>query len=75
MSLERKDVRFKLHPDVHQALTVLAEVRGVDIGELVESIVVRDVVKEVHEATVVAQRTAALGISGKSRESLGASGK
>jgi len=25
MSLERKDVRFKLHPDMHQALTVLAE--------------------------------------------------
>lgn len=75
MSLERKDVRFKLHPDVHQALSVLADVRGGDIGEYVEAIVVREVLKEIHEATVVAQRTAALGISGKSRESLGASGK
>lgn len=75
MSLERKDVRFKVHPDVHQALAVLAEVRGVDIGEYVESIVARDVLKEVHEANVVAQRTAGLGISGKSRESLGASDK
>lgn len=39
MSLERKDVRFKLAPDVHGALTVLAECAQVDIGEFCELLI------------------------------------
>lgn len=65
MSLERKDVRFKLDPQVHAALTVLAECAIKDIGEFVESIVISEVQRRVHEASVIAQRTAGLGISGK----------
>lgn len=68
MSLERKDVRFKLAPDMHKALTVLAEVAGLDIGEFVEAMVAKEVCKQVHVANVVAERTAQLGINGKSRE-------
>lgn len=68
MSLERKDVRFKLAPDLHQALTVLADVAALDIAEFVETIVVREVCKQVHAATLVAERTAALGLNGKARE-------
>lgn len=71
MSLERKDVRFKLDPDTHQALSVLAEVSHVDIGEFVEAVVAREVARRVHEAKVVAERTARLGISGSGRESAG----
>jgi hypothetical protein len=75
VSLERKDVRFKLAPDMHQALTVLAEIAQVDIGEFVELVVQREVLKRVHDATVIAERTARLGINGNSRESPGAAGK
>lgn len=71
MSLERKDVRFKLAPDMHHALTVLAELADADIGEFVELIVQREVVRRVHEANVVAQRLGRLGISGQSGEKPG----
>ena len=62
--LDRKDVRFKLAPDMHQALTVLAECAQVDIGEYVEMIVQRDVLRRVHEASLIHERTARLGITG-----------
>ena len=75
MALERKDVRFKLTPDMHQALTVLAEIAQVDIGEFVELIVQREVIRRVHEASVIADRTSRLGITGISRESQGVTGK
>ena len=75
MSLERKDVRFKLAPEMHQALTVLAECAQVDIGEFVEMVVQREVVRRVHEASVIAERTSRLGINGNSRENSGVTGK
>lgn len=75
MSLERKDVRFKLAPEAHQALTVLAECAQVDIGEFVEQVVLREVERRVHEASVIARRTAQLGISGIVREKQGATRK
>jgi hypothetical protein len=75
MSLERKDVRFKVAAEMHQALTVLAEVSQVDIGEFVETLVVREVAKRVHEASVIHERTARLGIAGNVREFPGAPGK
>lgn len=75
MSLERKDVRFKLSPDMHQALAVLAEIAQVDIGEFVELVVQREIVRRVHDASVIAERTARLGISGNSRELPGTTGK
>ena len=68
MSLERKDVRFKLAPEVHQGLSVLADVAGLDIAEYVEAIVAKEVCKQVHVANVVAERTAQLGLSGHSRD-------
>lgn len=74
MSLERKDVRFKLAVDVHGALAVLAECAQVDIGEFVEAIVQREVMRRVHEASVISERAARLGITGSGRESQGTSG-
>lgn len=75
MSLERKDVRFKMDADLHNALTVLAECAGLDIGVLAEQVVVAEVRRRVHEASVIAERTARLGISGKSRDLPGVTGK
>lgn len=74
MSLERKDVRFKLAADVHGALTVLSECAQVDIGEFVEMIIQREVMRRVHEASVIAERAARLGITGSVRESAGIAG-
>jgi hypothetical protein len=74
MSLERKDVRFKLSADLHQALTVLAEIAQVDIGEFVEVVVQREVLKRCHDASVIAERTVRLGITGSGRESPGIAG-
>lgn len=75
MALERKDIRAKLDPDMHAALTVLCDVDGCDLGEFVERELVRVIVKRCHAATVIAERTARLGISGSGRETAGTSGK
>lgn len=74
MSLERKDVRFKIAPDLHQALTVLAEVAQVDIGEFVEQVVHREIMRRCHEASVIHDKTARLGITGSLGEKPGISG-
>ena len=74
MTLERKDVRIKLAPDVHAALTVLAEVADIDIGAWAERELVRVVRERVHAASVVAARTARLGLSGIAGDSQGSSG-
>ncbi len=69
MSLERKDVRAKLDPDMHAALHVLCEIDQCDLGEFVERELVRVIRERVHAAKVIAERTARLGISGSRRES------
>ncbi len=74
MALERKDIRAKIDPDLHAALTVLCEVDGLDIGEFVEREVVRVIRERVHAATLIAERTARLGISGSGRERPGTHG-
>ena len=68
MALDRKDVRFKVDADMHAAIATLAEVAQADIGEFIELIVTREVLRRVHDAKVIAERVPGLGISGKSRE-------
>ena len=72
MSLERKDVRLKMFAPMHAALTVLAEIDGIDIGEFAERVLVAAIQGRVHAASVIARRCAGLGISGNVRESTGA---
>ena len=74
MTLERKDIRAKLHPDYHAALTALADAERVDLGEFVERVLMREIEARVHAAKVVAAATARLGIAGNLRESAGRSG-
>lgn len=75
MSLERKDVRAKLDADLHSALSVLCDVDGCDLGEFIERELVRVIVKRCHAASVIAERTASLGITGNAREKPGVGGK
>jgi CO dehydrogenase/acetyl-CoA synthase beta subunit len=67
MSLERKDIRAKLDPDMHEALAVLADIDQVDIGEFVERELVAVIRRRIHDAIQLAEATAHLGIAGKNR--------
>lgn len=74
MALDRKDVRAKLDPDLHEALTVLCEIDQVDIGEFIERELLRVIKQRVHDASETHERTAHLGITGNRRESAGIRG-
>ncbi len=68
MSLERKDVRAKLDPELHEALAVLADIDQIDIGSFIEREIVRVIRARLQVASETHERTAHLGISGKARE-------
>jgi hypothetical protein len=69
VSLERKDVRAKLDPAHHKALTVLCEVDGVDISEFIERALVRVIEHRVSAAKYIAERAPVfLGFPGRNRE-------
>lgn len=68
MSLERKDIRSKLDPAMHEALTIIADADGIEIGALIERELVRVIRQRLHDASVLAERTKHLGISGRARE-------
>lgn len=74
MSLDRKDLRLKLHPDTHAGLDLLADVDGKQLSDLAEEIIDQWVRRRIHAATVVAQRATRLGIAGNPGESAGISG-
>jgi hypothetical protein len=75
MALDRKDVRAKLDPDDHKALSVIAEADGLDIADFVEQELLRVIRKRVHSAKLIASGTSGLGITGIFRESQGTSGE
>jgi hypothetical protein len=74
MSLERKDVRAKLDPEYHEALTRMAEKSGMDIGEFVERELVRAIDQRLHAYIKDQADFESLGLTGKIRESLGLQG-
>lgn len=61
MSLERKDVRFKVSAETHHHLVVLADVEDKEIAVLVEKIVEAEVQRRVHAASLIASRAAQAG--------------
>lgn len=65
MSLERKDLRLKLHPDDHQGLALLADSEGRELAEWAERELVKIIRRRVHAAIVLADRAQRLGIAGK----------
>lgn len=75
MSLERKDIRAKLDPDVHAALVVICEQKRLEVGEFIEREIESIVLRLIHEASVLAARTAHLGILGNGRDKPVKSGK
>lgn len=68
MSLERKDLRLKLDPEVHAGLDVLSEVDGKQLAELAEEFIAQEVRRRIHAATVIAERAKRLGMAGSGRD-------
>ena len=68
MSLERKDVRTKVDADVHEAMVRICRARGIEIAAFVESILVPEVKRIVHEANIICSASPLLGKSGSSGE-------
>jgi len=71
MALERKDVRAKLDPDDLERLKVLCDFDGLDIGEWVEQLILREIEDRLAAARKASSLTARLeraGKNGKTRE-------
>jgi hypothetical protein len=68
MALDRKDVRAKLDPPLHKALTIICDADHMDICDWIEKLIVLEVRRRVHEAQSIAAETADLGITGSQRE-------
>lgn len=68
MSLARKDVRFKADEADHHDLVLVAEIDGMDIGEWVETVVMKEVRRRIEVATVLATRRARRGKTGSGGE-------
>lgn len=67
MSLERKDIRLKADPDDHTVIRLVADAHGMDIGEWVERVAVREARRQLHAAMVLAADAQRLGIAGNAR--------
>ena len=74
MSLPRQDIRFKLDHDVHAKLKVLCAVSGVEIHDLIESVLVPVIENKCHAAMLVMQELQRQGISGSRRDEAGKAG-
>lgn len=68
MSLERKDVRAKLDPELHAALTEICALDGVEIAEFIESLLVPVIRKRCSDAIALARVLRETGFSGSGRE-------
>lgn len=53
---------------MHAQLTVLAEVARMEIGEFVESVLVSEISRRVHEASVIGAKLGRLGLTGNGRD-------
>lgn len=69
MSIPRKDVRFKLDDVPHAQLDVITDHDGLEIGEWVERLVLGEIERRVHDATVLADKLSRLGKSGNGGDS------
>ncbi len=67
MSLERQDVRAKLDPDMYEALKAILEAKGLTQGEFIENLLVPEIKRLVHEATLIVDRLRVSGQNGRNR--------
>lgn len=75
MSLDRVDVRAKVDPDMHEALVAICDAKGVTLGEFIEALLVPEIKRLVHEATVISDKLRRTPAAGSGRDSPGTAGK
>jgi len=75
MSLERKDVRFKLNADTHTQLKAICDLEEIEISDFVEAVLVPVIAKRVHDAIALTDRLQRAGVSGNPRSIRGVAGK
>lgn len=63
MSLERKDLRLYLDPEIHDGLAILADADRAELKELAERVLRRYVIDRIHAANVIATKAERAGIS------------
>lgn len=63
MSLDRKDLRIYMPPDLHAAVLAMADADRMEPHELCEQVIQRYVVARAHAATVLAQHPAVAGLA------------
>lgn len=68
MSLDRKDARLKLDPELHDALDEICSQLGTTHADWLESIVAPVLRQKIMETIELAQRFQRRGISGSNRE-------
>jgi hypothetical protein len=69
MSLERKDIRAYLAPDIHQAVTRRCNRLGITVADFIERVVTEEVVRIGHEAIASADDFRDIGFFRRGRES------
>ena len=68
MALDRKDIRAKLDPDMHKAISRLAEAEGLEIGEFIERELLVVIQREVRKAMFISEGLPSWGKNGSGRE-------
>ena len=66
--LPRKDVRFKLDNDMHEALSIVAELANTNIDKWVERVICKAIRDQVTAANVLAKRAESLRLNGNRME-------
>jgi hypothetical protein len=68
MSIERKDVRAKLDPELHAALVEICNLDGIEIAEYIERLLVPAIRARCSGAIELSKRLQRAGFSGSGRE-------
>jgi uncharacterized protein (DUF1778 family) len=71
MSLERKDIRAKLDPDWHDALSRAAARDGLEIGEFVEREITKILMQRIHQFILDKAAFDGIPATGKIRDEAG----
>jgi hypothetical protein len=74
MALDRKDFRGKLDASWHDFMRAVADAEGLNDGEWIEQLVLRELKAKVHAASVIADAAQRAGITGNGREKPGTPG-
>lgn len=63
--IERKDLRIKLDADDHAGLFVLADAEDLELSAWAERVLVREIRRRIHAATIIAEKAKRTGIAGR----------